>query len=407
MPLKKRLIILSGSYPRIRCGVAGHVKLIAERTAALNLYDIHVVTAADPAVDSTLAKGYTVHPVIARFLPFDAGRVCQQVLKREPDIVHIQIPTVKYTGWRSLVMSFVAKKLKKKRPCLRLVVMQHDIAVGRPLLRQRYRPLLSCADAITVSNERDRQAIIDLHIDQAKIHTAPVTSHLPVHPPDKDMRQRCRASLGIADDVLCVAFFGFIHPGRHIDQIIRTLPGLQQRGLAVHTIIMGQAAPGCEAYLKACQKLCEQLELTGQVSWTGYAPAEQIADGLAAADVFVSLPDRGADMRNTSIHTAMLAQLPIVTLQNEAFYVDKQIEEMGCYTIAAPDPQLLCEKIAEAYANPPAVDFRRKLAGWLDPERIWRQHIEVNCRAYAGQPPQPISAFAAEQKVETNTGRDR
>jgi len=119
----KRLVILSGSYPQIRCGVAGHAKLIAERTTALNRFDVHVLTAADKAVDPSLAKGYVVHPTIESFSSFAAGKICQDLLKLDPDIVHIQNPTVKYTGWRSVVMSQVARKLKKLKPNIRLVVM--------------------------------------------------------------------------------------------------------------------------------------------------------------------------------------------------------------------------------------------------------------------------------------------
>lgn len=166
------------------------------------------------------------------------------MLKLDPDIVNIQNLTVKYTGWRSVVMSQVARKLKKLKPNIRLVVVQHDIA-----------------------------------------------------------------------------------------------------------------------------------------------------DGLAATDIFVSLPDRGADMRNTSIHTAMLAQLPVVTLQNEGYYIDKQIAERGCYTVDSPGAHRLCENILEVYQSPPSGQFRQQLATWFDPERIWQQHIETNLRTYEGKPPESLAAF--------------
>jgi len=392
----KRLVILSGSYPQIRCGVAGHVQLIAQRTAALGRFDIHVLTAADEAVDPLLAKGYTVHPIIKSFSPIAAGNICRQVLKLDPDIVHIQNPTVKYTGWRSVVMSQVAKKLKKKKPHVRLVVMQHDIAVGRPVLRRRYRPLLICSDAITVSNDRDRQAIVDLKIDPAKIHMAPVTSHMPVHPIDADTKRKCRKKFNIPENALCLATFGFIHPGRHIEPIIRAIHLLREKNQWVYTIMMGGAAQGAEDYFQTCQNLCDQLGLTAQIIWTGYATNAQIADGLAAADVFVSMPDRGADMRNTSIHSAMLAGLAIVTRRNRSYYVDKQIEQMGCFMVDGMILELITDKIREAAENPPSLEFRQHLAAWLDPERIWQQHIETNCRAYEGKPPEPLPAFNAD-----------
>jgi len=255
--------------------------------------------------------------------------------------------------------------------------------------------LLSRSDAITVLNDRDRQAIIDLNIDPVMIHTAPVTSHMPVHPLDAETKKRCRKAFDIPGNALCLAYFGFIHLGRHIDRIIEELSFLHEQGTPVFAIFLGAPAPGAENYYESCQILCEKRALTDQVCWTGYATAEQIADGLAATDIFVSLPDRGADMRNTSIHTAMLAQLPVVTLQNEGYYIEKQIVEMGCYTVDSPDAHRLCEKILEAYQNPPSGQFRQQLATWLDPERIWQQHIETNLRTYEGKPPESLAAFNA------------
>jgi glycosyltransferase involved in cell wall biosynthesis len=390
---KKRLVIVSGSYPRIRCGVSDYVQRVAEQTATLNRFDLHVVTAADQEVNPNLAKGYTVHPTIKSFSLFSANDLCREVLKHNPDIVHIQNPTIKYAGWRSPLMSIVAKKLKNKRPNIQLVVMQHEIAIGRPLLRRRYRPLFSFSDAITVSNDRDRQAIIDLKIDPKKIHIAPITAYMPLHPSDPEIKKRCRKTFDIAQDALCLAYFGFVHPGRHLEPLIRSMACLQSRGFNVYAIIMGAAAQGSEGYFKTCQNLCVQLGLAEKVIWTGYATNEQIADGLSAADVFVSLPDRGADMRNTSIHTGMVAGLPIVTRRNPKYYIDKQIEGMGCFMVEGLNSELLADTIQRAAEDPPSQEFRRRLAQWLDPERIWKQHIEANCRAYDGKRPKALTEF--------------
>ncbi len=368
----------------MRCGVAGHVEIIGERTAALGEFDIHVLTSNDPSVDPSIARGYMVHPKIADWTPWQAGQICQEILALKPDVVHAQIPTVKYTGWRSFTLSLVGRMLKKRAPALRLVVMQHDIAVGRPILRLRYKPLLVAADAITVSNSRDSQAIRDLGIDETKIHTTPVGSHIEVHPLNDSTRQVCRGLWHIHNDALCIATFGFVHPGRHIHLLVRSLAQLLDQGRDFHALILGGPARGTEIYYQRCKLLAESLGLTPFMDWTGYAGADTIADGLAAADLFVSLPDRGADMRNTSIHTALLAGLPVVTTRNEKYYVDEQIERLGCITISDFTPETLTQAILRAADDPPPLESRLAVAAELDPERIWSRHTEVNCELYRG-----------------------
>ncbi|MCP4710034.1 MAG: glycosyltransferase family 4 protein, partial [Planctomycetes bacterium] len=159
MTQKPRLLIVSGSYPDIPCGMSGHVKLIAERIVELGGHDVSVLTSADPSVNPDVAKGYEVFPAIKKWNTYSAYSICRQIISHKPDIVHIQNPTIKYTGWRSGIMSLVAPMLKKMQPSLRLVVTQHDIAIGEPLLRWRYFPLFSAADALIVSNSRDYQAV--------------------------------------------------------------------------------------------------------------------------------------------------------------------------------------------------------------------------------------------------------
>ncbi len=379
---KPRLLIVSGSYPRITCGVAGHVRLIAERTEKLGLYDISVLTSADEAVDVGLAQGYRVLPRVESWSLVQAKRICELILAERPDIVHIQNPTARYVGWRSVVMSRVGPILKKLAPRVRLVVMQHDIAVGRKLFQYRYYPLLHNADAVVVSNSRDEQAVRRLGVPESKLYRAPVSSHFAGQAPTAEDKLQARAELGIAKDAWCVSYFGFIHPGRHIDVVLRGLAELKKRGRSVFGIMMGGAFPGADNYYHGCQKLGKELGLAAELHWTGYASEEQIAQGLAASDIFVSLPGRGADMRNTSLQTAMLARLPVVTSENPRYYIDSDLRAMGCECIRPGDAGQLCEAIEKIIQRPPSAEMRARRAAFLEPEKVWARHIEVNLRAY-------------------------
>ncbi|MBN1436771.1 MAG: glycosyltransferase family 4 protein [Sedimentisphaerales bacterium] len=390
---KKRLVIVSGSFPKISCGVSGHVELVARLTAERGDYDVHVLTSDDPLVDETIAQGYEVHKRIKCWSMGRALSIVKQILALEPDIVHLQNQTIKYYGWGGLTMSLVAPLLKLRARGVRLVVMQHDVAIGREWLRWRYWPLFVSADAIFVSNSRDEQAIAAQGIGRKKIYRCPVSSHFSMEPSDAAGRAAARGELGIAEDEKCWAYFGYVHPGRNIDVLVRATAALADRGVKVRGVIMGGAFAGMQRYYDDCKALAERLGVGDCLTWTGYADERQIAMGLAAADVFVSLPERGADMRNTSILTAMLAGVPIVTMENRRYYVDKDLRQYGCRCVAGATVAQVAKALAEVWDLPRDEQMLARRAKFLERGRIWNLHIDEHYRAYRGEGPSAPMRF--------------
>lgn len=382
-----RLVIVSGSFPNIFCGVSRHVDIIARRTAHRDNYDVHVLTSTDPAVDPTITQGYHVHGRVGKWGILQAHHICREILRLRPDVVHIQNPTIKYRGWHSGTMSAVVPLLKRMAPQVRVVVMQHDIAVGEPVLRWRYYPLFHAADAIVVSNRRDYQAVLAVGISRSKLYLAPVSSHLTPTANSASTRASGRDKFGIDMNARCVAYFGFIDPARNIDVLVRAIKLLHHKDMHIQGLIMGKAHAGQESYYRKCQQLAEKLRIAKYIIWTGYADHEQIANGLAAADVFVSLMQRGADLRNTSIITAILAHLPIVTTQNPRYYTDTDLARFGCIFVKPTDPAVVADAIAKVLDNPPAEEFLVRRAAALQPDAVWDKHVAVNISAYRGETP--------------------
>ena len=398
MSTKPRLVIVSGSFPEIPCGVSPYVKRIADLTARRDAYDVNVLTTNDARVDTNAVDNCSVHPRIGRWSVFRAGAICREILRLEPDIVHIQNPTIMYNRLGALTMSRVAPLLKKRAPKLRVVVMQHDIAIGGALGRWRYHPLFRAVDAIFVSNSRDEQAIVAQGIDPARIYRVPFSSYIRLHKPSNETRLRARAALGIPTDARCIAHFGFVQPTRNVDVLIRALQLLSCVGHNIHGLIIGGAFADQQGYYDRCRRFAERVGLAEHITWTGYATELQIADALAAADVFVSLLQRGADMRNTSILTGMLAQLPIVTAENARYYTDPDLRRFGCHCVRPDAPAEVAEGISFVLANPPTRAFLAQRAAFLNPDTVWAHHIDVQFRAYRGQPPIPSPQFAPSQQ---------
>lgn len=378
---KERLVIVSGSYPDIVCGISPYVRRIAELLADRGEYEVHVLTAADKSVKPEIAHGYEVHGRVKQWGPQHGRKICKEILRLKPTVVHIQNPTVKYGGWRSVTMSVVVPMLKRMAKEVRVAIMQHDIALSKWCWRWRFRPLLRAADAIVVSNRRDYQAVMDQGISSEKIYLARFSSFVRLDEPNAASKQAARERLGIKSDSWCAAYFGFVLPERNVDVLIRALMLLRKEKKDVHGIILGGAhseAPDC---YEQCRGLASELKLDAHMTWTGFASEEQIADGLAAADVFVSLPERGADMRNTSILTGILAQLPIVTSGNDRYYTDPDIEALGCVCVGARDVEEVAKAITQLCERPPLAEVLAQRAAELEPNRVWAEHVDITLRA--------------------------
>lgn len=396
---RQRVIIVSGSYPKLPCGVSGHIKLIAPLTAQRPGFDVHVLTTDDPAIDHSLPQDYTLHADVKRWGYRDIATVGRQILALQPDVVHLQNPSMMYRGRQSLFMSLLAPWLKRQQQAPRVVVMQHDIAVSKPWLRWRYWPLLHTADAIMVSNQRDYQAVRDLGIRTDKIHHAPVGPHfrkIPAQTPER--RAEARLRWPIPPESKCLVYMGYIHPQRNIHIVLEALAQLNREGNDTHAIIMGAAQVGTESYYQHCQSLAGKLGIAKSVIWTGYATEEQIADGLAAGDAFISLPQRGADMRNTSVMTGIRAELPVITTENRAYYSDPDLAALGVKLVEPQNITQIVRALTSAFDEPPSTN-RALCRAYLDPDRIWQEHIDVTIRAYNGLAPQPALSLAEFKKM--------
>ena len=298
-------------------------------------------------------------------------------------VVEIQNPTVRYNGWRSVLHSAVVPYLKRRAPQVRVLVMQHDIAVGRRMFRWRYAGQFLGADAILVSNKRDRCAIEGLGINAEKIYEAPMSSYVQPWRGKRDARA-ARRRLGVPLAGACVVYFGYVLPGRNVDVLIRALSILHQKGKPVHGLILGGAHADAPGYPEQCRELARQLGIAGEMTWTGFADEEKIADGLAGADVFVSLPQRGADMRNTSILTGILAELPVITSVNERYGFDRDLEGFGCAFVDPHDAAGLAEAIERMVRDGPTRAELVERARRLDPDAVWERHVDVHVQAALG-----------------------
>jgi phosphatidyl-myo-inositol dimannoside synthase len=101
--------------------------------------------------------------------------------------------------------------------------------------------------------------------------------------------QELRTQLQLAADQRLILSVGRLSRRKGFDQVIRTLPGLQSRGLDVHYAIIGIGAD--EGYLK---ELADRSGVSSRVHLLGHVPMDDLPRWYNAADVF-AMPNREID----------------------------------------------------------------------------------------------------------------
>ncbi len=121
--------------------------------------------------------------------------------------------------------------------------------------------------------------------------------------PSRDIR----AELGIPESSRIVLYVSRLHLEKHIERIVRSVPGVAAARDDVTFVIVGTGEER-----GSLERLADSLGVRDRVVFAGSVEREELPDYYKTADVFVALSDR-TNVSN-SLHEAMIAGLPVVVL---------------------------------------------------------------------------------------------
>lgn len=123
-------------------------------------------------------------------------------------------------------------------------------------------------------------------------------------------RAFARQSFGLPDDALIIGTMGYLNPRKGADVLIEALALLKtrHRGTIV-ALVAGEPYPGHEAYVERLHARVRELNLTGDVIFTGFL--NDVARFYAAIDLF-ALPTHEPEGFPTTLMEAAAAGLPAI-----------------------------------------------------------------------------------------------
>jgi len=221
----------------------------------------------------------------------------------------------------------------------------------------------------------------------------------PLVPPAADTspaaRRAARTDLGVTDDELLLAYFGYVYPGKGVDTLVRAVAQLAASGRRVRLVMAGggrtsEVADRHGGYEDEIRALASSLGVHDAIVWpAGYGPGGDAAVGrqLLAADMAVLPFDDGAELRRSSIAVVVAAGLPLVTTRPQG--PETAFVELDNVLMCEPrDPAALAKAIVRIAADP---TLSRKLA-WgaatlAETHFSWRRAVDAIVQGLSADAP--------------------
>lgn len=350
--LNMRVLLITGSYPPMRCGIGDYSCNLAEALAVDPEIHVGVLTSVSGGKMGK-SDGIKIFPVIKRWSLAEAPKVIKIIRHWSPDIVHVQHPTQGYGNgllpWMLPMISFLMRKQvvqtwhegygRRSAPKLFFKSIIPSVLVFvRPQYKESLHPSLRWA------LWRKRTVLI------------PNASGFSCADLDEQEKNVLKKKYLKKQNRL-VVFFGFIYPHKGVELLFEIAdPALDQIVIAGEIIEKGD-------YLNEIMKRASTEPWIDKVTITGFLPAADLASLLAVADAVI-LPFRtGGGEWNTSIHGAVLNGAFVITTSLIQSGYDKK---RNVYFAKVDDIQEMRSALA-AYAG-----MRRGYDADIDRDE-WRQ----------------------------------
>ncbi len=301
-----RILLISGSFPPMKCGVGDYTAQLAQALAANE--DTVVAVLADVAASKTpvAASRLQVFPIAHGWTFSDLPEILRSVRRWRPDVIHIQYPG---QGYRSN-MPFLMPTLFG---LMGVPVVQTWHNYYEPVTRWHYLPNALLPGGLVVVRPEYIAQMPGWYrrlIAHKKFRYIPNASAIPRLELSGAERMAIHTQFAPVDRHLIV-YFGFIFPPKGVELLFEIADPVFD-----HIVIAGEMNPA-DPYHRAILDRAQHATWAHQTTATGFLPPLEAARILAAADAVV-LPFReGGGTWNTSIHGAAIQGTLVLTTSVE------------------------------------------------------------------------------------------
>jgi glycosyltransferase involved in cell wall biosynthesis len=241
--------------------------------------------------------------------------------------------------------------------------------------------LLTGSDALITTNYHAETAITErLPWLVPRFRRIPLVANVDVAPVNHaEARVELRSRYGWPREAEIIAYFGFLHPVKGLENLLKAYQGVLEGRPRVRLLLVGgveSLALGDEAdwYWNKLRALVREVGLGGYVSMTGYVPEEEASRLLSGADVGVLPFNEGVTLKSGTLLTLFAHGLPVVATRPDP-----------------PEPDLVDGQLVRLVEQRDAAELSAILSDLLEDPSM-RIRLGAAARTYAGNLSWPATA---------------
>ncbi len=314
---KIRVLLVTGSYPPMRCGVGDYTERLARAFIDQSGVELRVMTslaqgptADDPSWLHRVMPSWRIAALPYFFSVYRAFR---------PNIVHVQFPT---QGYRVATGPTLIPLVSRWLMGASVVGTWHEYPPRGWTKAAVAMWGMAMAASAVIFVRPDYPDHVDgmlaRMLGKTPLTFIPNASVLPVVALSSVERAYLRNEIGCSDRQL-VSFFGFAHPNKSVEQLFEIADPQQH-----HLLLISELSP-TDPYHERLRSLAKSDRWRGKVTVTGFVEAERVACLLAASDAAIFPFDNGGGSWNSSLHAATSQGVfSIVTSRERSGYIADQ-----------------------------------------------------------------------------------
>ncbi len=413
---------VSGSYRPDRCGVADYTKRLALSLETEGVTTC-VVTSEQSQIDTQLPPFPVAITLTRDWRLSGLAGLARRLSKLKPHVVHVQHSASSFD--HSHGFGLFPLLLKVFMPGVPIVTTVHEYGGWRIKMPVVLAPVL---DTVGSWFERagiaDREDLFLLSLSRAVVvtnqyhfdyigATVPGVANklrlVPIGPnvlvpsassgqaPSASSGQALRARgsaraaalnrLGLPPSASLVCYFGFIHPVKGLESLLRAFHRLSSRLERAHLVVIGGVQSmsltqdEAEGYYRKLLGLKAELGLNGKVIFTGYLPDDRVSELLQAADACVLPFNHGISLKSGSLLAAMAHGLPVLATRTEATSADLRDGE-NILLVPPRDADALASAMERLLSSPSLRAALAEGALTLAARFSWKQIADAHAHLY-------------------------
>ena len=378
--------LVTAEYAPMQGGVGDFTREVGKALVALG-HEVNVITnlkSANRASESA-SEGIHIERVIG-----DWGWGCWRVLRTVAQQLHLDVVNIQYqaAAYKMHPAINLMPLVRRIDPLFRrhhpppVVVTFHDLKVpylfpkAGPLRWQTILILARHADGVIVTNLEDESNLkSQIYNAKSEITRIPIGSNIAPCRPDGYDRDEWRAHRGVRPGETLIGYFGFLHPLKGGEELVRALAELAAGGHAVKLLHIGGRTGSSDpntntAYAARVESLARELGVADRVAATGFMPPQEVTASFFATDVFALPYGEGVSLRHGTFHAALAHGRAIVTTQ-PVLPLDELRDGENVLLVPPNDPHALAEGIRRVMANPALRTRLERGAAELAREFTW------------------------------------